>query len=78
VAGSASNYAEATATAATYSAALTAANAAFTATVTLDYYAVQVGTDVVVFVNADSDGDVDGAIALAGKTLADIDFGNFV
>ena len=40
--------------------------------------AVQVGTDTIVFYDNAGGNGADGAIALAGKSLTDIDFGNFV
>lgn len=66
-------------TAGNYADAVLLANAAITAGV-INYVSVQVGGDVVVFadVAATGNGLAEVAIVLVGRTLADIDFGNFV
>lgn len=74
-AGSASNYAETSA--ASYAAALTAANAQIAGGV-VNYVSVQVGGDVYVFADeANNNGGADGVVLLVGRTLNDIAFGNF-
>lgn len=65
-----------TATAVDYAAAVDAALAALKTGP--GYVAVEVGSDVIVFANTDSDPTtLDGAVVLVGKTLADIDTSNF-
>ena len=77
--GSLSNYAEALTAAPDYATALSSATNFFaTGSTAFTYFAVQIGGDVVVFVdNAGSTGPTD-AIVLVGRTLADIDQTNFV
>ena len=72
-AGTGTNYAQIT-SAADFTDALSQANTALDTTVL--YVSVKVGSDVVLFVDADSDGTADDAILLVGKSLTDIDFGN--
>ena len=63
-------------TAADYATALTSANAQMATG--REIVSVQVGTDVVVFVDTDADGDTDTSVALIGQTLASIGDGNFI
>uniref|UniRef100_UPI00398304FD hypothetical protein n=1 Tax=Phenylobacterium sp. TaxID=1871053 RepID=UPI00398304FD len=71
----AGSYAEATA--ADFTAAVTLANAAIAGGT--DVVAVQVGADVIVFADsANNNGTADDAVALIGRTLADIDSGSFI
>jgi Ca2+-binding RTX toxin-like protein len=73
--GTNGNYLETTAT--TYSAALALANAQI-GSGAADIVAVSVGSDVIVFADTGADnGAADDAVLLAGKTLADVSFGNF-
>ena len=65
----------ASATADDYAAALAAANAAM-ADGTVDFVAVQVGPDVIVFGDADAEAGADQAVVLAGRTLTDVGFGD--
>ena len=66
----------ATDTQATYSAALTAANAKIAAG-TVDYVAVKVGADVIVFADSyHNNGTADAGVVLVGKSLTDITFGD--
>lgn len=75
-AGTSANYAEITA--ATYDAALAAANAQVAGGV-VNYVAAQVGADVFVFADSEANNGVaDSAIILVGKTLADIAFTNMI
>ena len=67
------NYIELSAS--TYDAALTLAN---TQAGTNTYVVVQVGSDTVVFVDQDGDHDIDDAVTLVGRTLADISAANIV
>jgi Ca2+-binding RTX toxin-like protein len=69
------NYVEA-GTAADYASASAAATAFFAGNTTTEYYVVQVGSDVVVFQGAAAGSVVQNAVALVGRTLADIDAGN--
>lgn len=72
----ASNYAETTA--ASFSTALTAANAQIAGGV-VEYVSVQVGSDVIVFADTHGDhGSAEDAVILRGQTLANIDFSNIV
>ena len=60
-----------------YASALNLANSHI-ASGTADIVAVQVGGDVVVFADSAGDnGSADDAVILSGKTLSDVDFGNF-
>jgi Ca2+-binding RTX toxin-like protein len=73
-AGNASNYVETAA--GSFSAALTAANAQIAGGV-VEYVAVQVGSDVIVFADDQGDhGAADDAVTLRGRTLADIGASN--
>ena len=73
--GTITNYLESSAT--DYAAAQTFANAQINGGV-VDYVAVQVGTSVVVFADSgNNNGTAEDAVVLVGRTLADIDFGNF-
>jgi len=74
-AGTSGNYVESTQ--ADYAAALTFANGQIAAG-TVNYVAVQVGADVIVFADsASNNGTVDSAVLLVGRTLADIAFDDF-
>ena len=67
-------------TASTFGGAITAANAS-THIGADKYFAVQVGADVVVFVDNNGDHTITGAddaILLTGRTLADISATNFI
>jgi Ca2+-binding RTX toxin-like protein len=65
----------ATATAADYGEAITDAFAAVAGGAA--YVAVQVGSDVIVFTNTDAEpGNLEDAVVLVGRTLADISFGD--
>lgn len=66
----------ATDTAADYATALAAANAQIGDGATVDFVAVQVGGDVVVFADTDAEVGADQAIILVGRTLADVSFGD--
>jgi hypothetical protein len=44
----------------------------------VDYFAVQVGADVLVFVDDGNTDHATGAVVLVGRSLADIDFGNIL
>lgn len=73
-AGTADNFA--TATADGYAGALAKANAKIAAGV-VDFVAVQVGKDVIVFADsAHNDGGADTAVVLVGKTLSDVAYGD--
>ena len=73
--GTAANYVESTQT--DYAAALAFANGQVAAG-TINYVAVQVGTDLFVFADsAGNNGAADSAVMLVGRGLADIAFGNF-
>ena len=61
----------------TYDAALTLANTQVAAGTNL-YVVVQVGSDTVVFVDTDGDHDIDDAVVLVGRTLADIAAANII
>jgi Ca2+-binding RTX toxin-like protein len=74
IAGSASNYAELTAF--DLAAAINAAGTQFAAGKL--YVAAQVGPDVIVFANMVGTSNASDGVVLAGRTLADIDFTNFV
>jgi Ca2+-binding RTX toxin-like protein len=64
-----------TATAPTYNAAITAAFTAISGGAA--YVAVQVGGDVIVFTNTDSEpGNIEDAVVLVGQTLANVGFGD--
>jgi Ca2+-binding RTX toxin-like protein len=76
-AGSVTNYSE-VGTAADYTTALGTANTVLGANLSLKYVVVQVGTDTLVFFDGDGGHAVDGVIALAGRTLADISETSFV
>lgn len=65
----------ATETAADYEAALAAANAKM-ADGTVDYVAVQVGDDVIVFGDTAGEAGADQAVVLVGRTLTDVGFGD--
>lgn len=65
----------ATATAADYKAALTAANAKM-ADGSAAYVAVQIGSDVVVFATELGENHVESAVLLVGRSLSDISFGD--
>ena len=68
-------------TATDFATAVTKATALLGANATDAFVAVQVGSDVVVFVDEGGNHAVDGtddAILLVGKTLADIALGNFI
>ncbi len=71
--GSEANFATATAT--DYTAALDAANTAM-ADGTVDFVAVQVGGDVIVFADTDGVAGSDTAVVLVGKTLDGVGFGD--
>jgi Ca2+-binding RTX toxin-like protein len=74
--GSALNYVETTA--ASFSAALTAANALIAGGNT-EYVSVQVGSDVIVFADTNGDhGVAEDAVTLVGRTLADISAQNII
>lgn len=73
--GTAGNYFEGTA--ADYAAALSAANAQIAGGV-VNYVAIQVGADVFVFVDSNTNNGVaDSAVMLVGRSLTDIAFNNF-
>src|SRR5207253_3082995 len=77
VAGNGTNYAL-EATAPDYATAKAAADSAIAGGV-IDYYVVQVGTDVVVFADSNNDnGTADDAVVLVGRSLNDIGPGNIV
>jgi Ca2+-binding RTX toxin-like protein len=66
----------ATDTQATYAAALASANTKIAAG-TVDYVAVKVGADVIVFADSyHNNGTADAAVVLVGKSLTDITFGD--
>ena len=70
------NYTEITAS--TYDEALAAAGGLIAAG-TINFVAVQVGADVVLFVDtANNNGTADDAVVLVGRTLADISSANIV
>ena len=74
--GTAANFA--TATAADFASALTAANTKIAAGV-VDYVAVKVGADVIVFADSHHDnGTADSAVLLVGKSLADIGYSDII
>jgi hypothetical protein len=76
IAGSSTNYSEATAAVADFTAALAAANTALDGTVL--YNAQQVGSDVYVFADAAGTGSAVEAVKLTGVALAGIEFGDIV
>lgn len=58
-----------------YEAALAVANAAM-ADGTVDFVAVRLGEDVIVFADTDDEAGIDAAVLLVGKTLTDVGFGD--
>jgi hypothetical protein len=76
-AGTLANYVEITGVA-SFAEALAIANAQIGGTL-VNYVAVQVGADVVVFADSNNDnGTADSAVVLAGKTLNDISVANII